>query len=176
MTARSKDLAVIATIVILGLAVWIESAGWVPARNLSQDPTVLPRSIAVVLWLVAIGMVARISHAMIRERAGGAVDDPDGPAETAASAPTDEVADDGNLIGALAGIAAACVYAWVAFRLGWATTTWAFLVGSVAFLGPSGWTPRRVAAVALVAAVATAIIWFGFVDVLRVRIPPTLLP
>jgi hypothetical protein len=176
-TARFKDLAVASTMVLIGLFVWVESAGWVPARNLSQDPTVLPRSIAVVLWLVAAGMLARIGAASRRERAAATTASSIGTeAEDCMTAGAAGADDESNLVGALAGLLAVTVYAWLAFRLGWATTTWVFLTGSVAFLGPSRWSPRRVALVALIAAAATALIWFGFVDALRVRIPSTLLP
>lgn len=168
-TARWIDLAVAGLISLLGVAVWIETGNWIEARNLAQDPTVLPRAVAVIFWLVALGMVVRVGR-QLRHPAAEA------PATDRASDVTTDDDGDSSLTGALLALGAVCVYAWLAFRLGWATTTWLFVSGSVMSLGQGPWTPVRLLKIGLIAAAATAVVWFGFVELLNVRLPTTMLP
>jgi hypothetical protein len=194
--AIGLDLAVAGVIVVLGVAVWIETGTWREARNLAQDPTVLPRGIALVLWAVAVSLVIRVARrwrgtptgktaaervigragAERSETSAGGTGEGDQPT---AGSPGDGAAasseDEPSLGFALLALAAVTAYAWIAFRLGWMVTTWLFLVSTVLVLGRERWSATRLGLVALVGVIATAALWFGFVELLNVRIPRTLL-
>ncbi len=222
-TAARLDLVVAGAIAVLGVSVWIESGTWGEARNLAQDPTVLPRGIAIVLWGVAVSMAVRFargwrgksSHQTAAERAmqqargdraasvaatstppepwdaRAAGDGSPGDASTEGGTPDDGSAEAGevprgdaaaaeeedpSLVGALVALAAASVYAWTSFRLGWMVTTWLFITVTVVVLGRERWSLPRLALIAVIGLVSTGAIWFGFVELLNVRIPATPLP
>ena len=183
-TVRWLDLAVAGFISVLATLVWLETSTWFEARNLAQDPTLLPRAIAVLLWLCALGLVARNVRVLLGSRLSSRLaneepletnlGDEAGPGERREDegAPGEEV----SLTVALVSIVGVCLYAWVAFNLGWGVTTWVFLVGGVLLLGRGSCSPGRLAVIALVAAAVVGIVWFGFVDLLNVRMSPTMLP
>lgn len=190
-TARSKDLAVAILVALLGAAVWIESGTWTAARNLAQDPSVLPRSLAVLLWLVAAGMVLRLAAT---SRGGGTTTDGAGTVSAEpASVPDGDDLDlsatelirggdeededgDGSLPLGLLAIGGIALYAWLSFRIGWTVTSWVFLTGAVLLLSDSRVTARRVLFVAVVAAVPVLVLSFAFFELLNVRSPMTPLP
>ena len=160
-------MAVAVAISALAAGVWFETVTWLEARNLAQDPTVLPRAVAVILWLSAIGLVVKAVRAMVR------------PSENAASGSERSQSEDSehaSLTGALIAIVVVAVYAWTAFAVGWITTTLVFFIGGAVALNRERLTPIRVVVAVVVASVVVAVVWFGFAELLNVRMPDTVLP
>lgn len=174
--ARIRDCLTGAAIALVGaLALWATAefqTGLPPA----SDPALLPRAVGVGL----LGVGAAIALAGLLRRADDAVDadgvpiDIEIPEELAETA--DDQADGPTEWWVVIGLMAACLaYAWSAFRLGFLTSTFTFLMLTSVLLGRPRSTRTWVVLVIFAVSV-TAVAHLTFFVLLNTRPPLTPLP
>lgn len=173
-----KNLTTGVLLALLGLAALWATSDLATGRPAAADPALLPRLVGI--GLVGVGMGVVVTE-MLRHRRGGQVEeDVEGiPIDLPVDIP-DELRDDESAGPAdwrqLAAVAAAIVgYALVAFRLGFLTSTVAFIIGAALLLGRSR-HPRSLLVLVIFAVVVASAYHVGFFVLLNVRDPGTPLP
>jgi len=173
-----KNLTAGVLLALLGLAALWATADLATGRPAAADPALLPRVVGIGLVGVGLGIVAtdllrrRLGRQVAEDAEGIPIDLPVGIPEELRSDEDAESADWRQL----AAVAAAIVgYALVAFRLGFLTSTVAFVVGAALLLGRSR-APRSLIVLVIFAVVVASAYYVGFFVLLNVRDPGTPLP
>lgn len=171
----------VVTGVLLGLigagTLWA-TAGFPRGLAAAADPALLPRSLAVMLMVIGVLLVA---STLLLNRSGAATgDDADGiPMELPVDVPDELLHDEDEgppetrivaVLGALL-----FLYAWAAFNIGFIVSTSGLIIAAALLLGRSRHV-RALLSLVIFAVVAAGVVYIGFFELLNVRPPTTPLP
>lgn len=176
--AAVKNLASGLALALLGAATLWATAGLATDASAAADPALLPRAVAVGLILVGLGIA--VGDALRRRRGLVIEEDAEGiPLDLPVDVPDellqqqeDETAGPTDWRQVAILVAAIVVYALVAFRLGFVTSTVTFIVGMSLLLGRARY-PRALIGLAIFAVAVSAGFYFAFFELLNVRQPIT---